>query len=709
MKSYLWSRYKEAKRVTKELVPSIMSNMLNPDAIFSNNEMSLSDIEIYGFDYDYTLVFYSKHLHTLIFNAARDLLINEHRYPGEIRKYDYDPNFAIRGLHYDVHRALLMKIDAFHYIQLGTVYRGLSVVPDEEVIAMYDGSHVPLEQMSDFYGKSSQGNTMKQFMDIFSLPEMMLLSCVNEYFLKNNIDYEPVHLYKDVKDSIRDVHIKGIMYRAIEADIEKYICYAEQTRAVLAKLADHGKKMFLITNSPSSFVDKGMKFIVGKDWRDLFDVVIVQADKPNFFNDKRRPFRKVNERGVLLWDKIHKLQKGQIYKQGNLYEFLKLTGWRGSKVLYFGDHIYSDLADLTLKHGWRTGAIIPELRSEIKTMNTEKYIQTMTWLQTLTGLLEHMQVHRDPDSQMILEEWKKERKELRTDVTLLPERHIFGAALEILKHKISRKRQQLEEKKLLGGNEKYFKRSELAKKEEEAYFQRCGYKHLRKIEILAPEVNKGLRNDLKAALDKIDRQYLNEIVGGQEGGDDDSQNDLEVHKENTTIEELEALGESLGHGDDHYDVDIITKFLKFLLGVWAKVLNAREDYVKRGVQGKLNSATQKQTESYWRLLFSKLWKRTLPADIKESITDIIKYMLQVEYVKANNAYLQMAFGNAPWPIGVTMVGIHARTGREISKHVAHVLNDKTQRKYIQGLKRLMIICQKHFLTDPSKCVEYNSL
>lgn len=47
--------------------------------------------------------------------------------------------------------------------------------------------------------QSSQGHTMKQFMDIFSLPEMTLLSCVNEYFLKNNIDYEPVHLYKDVK------------------------------------------------------------------------------------------------------------------------------------------------------------------------------------------------------------------------------------------------------------------------------------------------------------------------------------------------------------------------------------------------------------------------------------------------------------------------------------------------------------------------------
>ncbi|XP_066886573.1 pre-mRNA-splicing factor 18 isoform X1 [Kogia breviceps] len=433
--------------------------------------------------------------------------------------------------------------------------------------------------------------------------------------------------------------------------------------------------------------------------------------------------------------------------------------------------------------------------------------------------------------------------------------------MDVLKSEILRKRQLVEDRNLLVENKKYFKRSELAKKEEEAYFERCGYKpinekpsgeiqpkeedqkpltssnpvlelelaeeklpmtlsrqevirrlrergepirlfgetdydafqRLRKIEILTPEVNKGLRNDLKAALDKIDQQYLNELVGGQEPGEEDTQNDLKVHEENTTIEELEvippppsliprhafhspqhvvellrlfsvqragvsghykgpssapcllfvlalfsrflytfpcpafnstpsdmfdisilflqALGESLGKGDDHKDMDIITKFLKFLLGVWAKELNAREDYVKRSVQGKLNSATQKQTESYLRPLFRKLRKRNLPADIKESITDIIKFMLQREYVKANDAYLQMAIGNAPWPIGVTMVGIHARTGREkiFSKHVAHVLNDETQRKYIQGLKRLMTICQKHFPTDPSKCVEYNAL
>lgn len=39
---------------------------------------------------------------------------------------------------------------------------------------------------------------------------------------------------------------------------------------------------------PLLLSDRGMNYIVGKDWRDLFDVVIVQADKPGFFNDRRK-------------------------------------------------------------------------------------------------------------------------------------------------------------------------------------------------------------------------------------------------------------------------------------------------------------------------------------------------------------------------------------------------------------------------------------
>lgn len=45
----------------------------------------------------------------------------------------------------------------------------------------------------------------------------------------------------------------------------------------------------------------------------------------------------------------------------------------------------------------------------------------------------------------------------------------------------------------------------------------------------------------------------------------------------------------------------------------------------------------------------------------------------------------MAIGNAPWPVGVTASGIHKRPGNEkfYVRNVAHVLNDETQRKYIQ--------------------------
>lgn len=48
--------------------------------------------------------------------------------------------------------------------------------------------------------------------------------------------------------------------------------------------------------------------------------------------------------------------------------------------------------DLMLRHGWRTGAIIPELEHEIRIINTEQYMHSLTWQQALTGLLERMQV-----------------------------------------------------------------------------------------------------------------------------------------------------------------------------------------------------------------------------------------------------------------------------------------------------------------------------
>lgn len=54
-----------------------------------------------------------------------------------------------------------------------------------------------------------------------------------------------------------------------------------------------------------------------------------------------------------------------------------------------------------LRHGWRTGAIVPELEVETKVVNTEQYAQSLTWLQALTGLLERMQVRTVPQSRLV--------------------------------------------------------------------------------------------------------------------------------------------------------------------------------------------------------------------------------------------------------------------------------------------------------------------
>ncbi len=75
-------------------------------------------------------------------------------------------------------------------------------------------------------------------------------------------------------------------------------------------------------------------------------------------------------------------------------------------------------------------------------------------------------------------------------------------------------------------------------------------------------------------------------------------------------------------------------------------------------------------------------------------------------MKAHDEYILLAIGKAPWPIGVTSVGIHDRSAREkISMdQVAHIMNDELQRKYLTSVKRLMTYVQSKTNVLPSKKV-----
>lgn len=57
--------------------------------------------------------------------------------------------------------------------------------------------------------------------------------------------------------------------------------------------------------------------------------------------------------------------------------------------------------------------------------------------------------------------------------------------------------------------------------------------------------------------------------------------------------------------------------------------------------------------------------------------------------------MRLSIGNAPWPLGVGSVTMHERSAdSKISNQVAHALNDETQRKWIQSIKRLMTFAQE---------------
>jgi len=233
---------------------------------------------------------------------------------------------------------------------------------------------------------------------------------------------------------------------------------------------------------------------------------------------------------------------------------------------------------------------------------------------------------------------------------------------------------------------------------------------LRLVEMTVKDDAKGLRNDFKAAMDRLDQAYMDQLTK-ESGSSSSKAHDVRITEDILTLDELTEMAKELNQGNMQLDSKVVLEFLRFVSKEWGKGLNERAPDEKMTLQGKLKSGQYEQTMAYLKPLFRKLRSVSLSRDILNALVCIVEHMMEREYVKASDKYLQMAIGNAPWPIGVTNPGIHARTGREkiSTALVAHVLNDETQRKYIQALKRLMTYCQKRFPADPSKCIEYNGV
>jgi len=150
--------------------------------------------------------------------------------------------------------------------------------------------------------------------------------------------------------------------------------------------------------------------------------------------------------------------------------------------------------------------------------------------------------------------------------------------------------------------------------------------------------------------------------------------------------------------------DYILFYWKRILREWEKRLHDRSEGEKIGKDGKNETMRQKQARRDIKPLFKLLKNRQAPRDVVRLVTAMIDALYDRKYDHAQEKYLELSIGNAAWPMGVTMCGIHERAGdsRIHSSQIAHVLNDESQRKYIQAMKRLMTVAERMY---PSYTVE----
>ncbi|RTG86085.1 uncharacterized protein DC041_0007715 [Schistosoma bovis] len=389
-------------------------DQVNPRDVFVNNEVKLSKIQVYGFDYDYTLAHYTSALDEFIFNESRNWLVEQ-----------------MKGL--------LMKVDAFHHIQLDTVYRGFKLLSLDEILKVYRGSHLSSDILKQKF--TPNDTIMIQLMDLFRLPEINLLCSIIDFFDRHGIDYKPVYVYQDVSTAVARVHKSGLLGQTVMSDPERYIAKAPELSTFLYRLVKNNKKLFVISNSSAAYMQFRRTDISGtfKHWEavqtfkrgQIYEGVCLQLLVIYFHhNDNNNNILNIH---FPIYDirqcfSIQNMLSDYKDVMGCLEQMIKLTGWSSASILYFGDHVYADLAvrfvefnqiciqnniDVASTYGWMTGAVIPELESELIAANNHDFKINLKRLRMLERLIQENQHVHTAEAKLLLEKWLDERNALR--------------------------------------------------------------------------------------------------------------------------------------------------------------------------------------------------------------------------------------------------------------------------------------------------------
>ena len=316
-------------------------------AIFTNRTLRFSRVKAVGFDFDHTLAVYNcAALDRLAMDLVIDRLI---RFEG-VKDEHFDnlpaPEFACKGLCVDIELGNVVKIDRHGHVT--RAYHGQQrLTPDERRRYYGDADYIP---------HVTHGDRFVQVDSAFAKPEVLIYAAVAPRVEAP----KRRELWATIRRHTDMIHRDGSLKKILMERPLDFMHPDLEVVPMLRRLRESGKKVFLLTNSEWEYTRAMVGPALGTgaphsiEWLELFDYVIVEAKKPDYFKPRKGPGKPVG------------IDHGNVMRGGNISDLEERLGCEGPEVLYVGDHIYADLISSKRQQSWRTMLIISELQQEME-------------------------------------------------------------------------------------------------------------------------------------------------------------------------------------------------------------------------------------------------------------------------------------------------------------------------------------------------------
>ncbi|PNT70260.1 hypothetical protein BRADI_2g08826v3 [Brachypodium distachyon] len=381
-----WKEAKEAETLLSDMgIADPLTLRHSPRGIFCTRTLNLRSISVIGYDMDYTLV----HYNVMAWEGrAYDFGMANLKSMGfPVDDLEFDPDLVIRGLIMDKVKGNLVKADRFGYIK--RVMHGTKMLSTRAVSEIYGRELVDLRKES----------TWEFLNTLFSVSEavmfMQMVDKLDQGLVPPELgplDY--TGLYNAVSKALFRAHVEGQLKSEIMAEPERFVEPDPELPLALLDQKEAGKKLLLITNSDYLYTNKMMNHAFNRflpndmGWRDLFEMVIVSARKPEFFQISHPLYEVVTNDGLMR--PCFKATSGGLYSGGSAQMVEKSLDIHGDEILYVGDHIFTDVSQSKVHLRWRTALICRELEDEF-----EALIQSHVQKEKLVTLIQQKEIVGD--------------------------------------------------------------------------------------------------------------------------------------------------------------------------------------------------------------------------------------------------------------------------------------------------------------------------